>query len=101
MVAVTSIHAASASNGWRETHNAAARRRAGCRLLASAALMLAAGACTTLHPSLEQLRWIDRQGDRGDAVAQRDLQACGAAVESRRSQIAACMAARGWVAAER
>lgn len=100
MVAVTSIHAASSSSGWRETHSAG-RRRCGLRLLAPAALMLAASACTTLHPSLEQLRWTDQRGDRGDAVAQRDLQACGAAVESRRSQIAACMAARGWVAAER
>lgn len=52
--------------------------------------------CTSLQPSQHDLAWQDTWGDRGLAVARRDMQACVDAVESRRSLVAACMERRGW-----
>ena len=59
---------------------------------------LAAGlsACASLPPPVAALAWRDDWGDRGPQVLARDHQWCAQAVESRRSQLADCMARRGW-----
>lgn len=63
-------------------------------LAGAAALLLAA--CAELHPSLAQLQWKDGWGDRGAQVLARDHALCARLVEQRRSQLAGCLAARGW-----
>lgn len=63
-----------------------------CCVLALAAL----AACAQLHPSLAALQWKDGWGDRGAQVLARDHAMCARLVEQRRSQLAPCLAARGW-----
>lgn len=103
MTNVTIAHAANAPPGlhewhgpWPATHLPRLRTWAACAVLA-----FGGSGCSSLHTSQAQLQWVDLQGDRGEGVAQRDLQACSAAVESRRSLITSCMAARGWRLADR
>lgn len=60
------------------------------------ALLAALAACTTLPPAFAALEWTDQWGDRGRGVLGRDFGMCSELVESHRSQLADCMAARGW-----
>jgi hypothetical protein len=53
-------------------------------------------ACVSLPASYAELRWSDHWGDRGRGVLERDFVMCSGLVETRRSQLSACMAARGW-----
>jgi hypothetical protein len=68
-------------------------RRAG-RL--SCALFVALGACATMPPSFADLTWVDKWGERGRGVLERDFVMCARLVESKRSQLADCMSSRGW-----
>jgi hypothetical protein len=61
-----------------------------------AVLVAGLSACATMSDAVSQLPWRDLWGDRGHGVLARDHQWCEAAVESRRSLMAACMTQRGW-----
>ncbi len=65
-------------------------------LLAAMALLLLS-ACASMHESTAALPWQDQWGDRGRQVLARDHAMCEALVEQRRSLLASCLQARGWV----
>ena len=67
------------------------------RMLCSLWLLLGLVACASLPPSVQGLAWRDAWGDRGSQVLAREYAGCADAVESRRSQLSACMAHRGWL----
>lgn len=56
----------------------------------------ALGACASLPIGVRDLVWRDVWGDRGPQVLARDYAWCAEALENRRSQLAVCMAYRGW-----
>lgn len=62
------------------------------------ALPLAAllGACAALPASVSALNWQDDWGDRGRQVMARDHAQCAELLESKRSQMQACLLQRGW-----
>lgn len=64
--------------------------------LAASGVCLAFAGCASLPPSFADLTWTDQWGDRGRGVLERDFVMCSALVESHRSQLAHCMASRGW-----
>ena len=59
-------------------------------------LALALVACADIQLAATPSMWADEWGDRGAGVLARDHESCDALVENRRSQLAACMASRGW-----
>jgi hypothetical protein len=73
------------------------RSRLHWRLAWRCGIVLASlSACASLPASYAELRWSDHWGDRGRGVLERDFVMCSGLVETRRSLLSACMAARGW-----